>query len=286
MDNKYFETRKGSLEDKINNIATEKETINASYKPDVKLSTEKKYFENKPGSIEDLASKIVSEGMDPVNKDAVKKKFDDRKDKDIDNDGDVDSSDKFLHKRRAAVSKAIAKEALDSKDKPAVNKVIGQLKKAVAAHSGQVKDLEKAMKTESVNETHTTQTAKANAQQRAAGGEKSPISLMKNKSIDEITANNGKTFAQMRAEIDEACWDSHKQVGTKMKGGKRVPNCVPKNEDTSYPSKDDKIKGDNPADKGEKEQQAGEDTREPNKKTMSGKIATTPEMNPKVDYKY
>ena len=33
-------------------------------------------------------------------------------------------------------------------------------------------------------------------------GEKSPISLMKNKSIDEITANNGKTFAQMRAEID------------------------------------------------------------------------------------
>ena len=178
------------------------------------------------------------------------------------------------------------KEDLDSKDKPAVTKVIGQLKKAVAAHSGQVKDLEKAMKTESVNETHTTQTAKANAQQRAAGGEKSPISLMKNKSIDEITANNGKTFAQMRAEIDEACWDSHKQVGTKMKGGKRVPNCVPKNEDTSYPSKDDKIKGDNPADKGEKEQQAGEDTREPKKKTMSGKIATTPEMNPKVDYKY
>ena len=65
---------------------------------------------------------------------------------------------------------------------------------------------------EQVNETHTTQTAKANAQQRAAGGEKSPISLMKNKSIDEITANNGKTFAQMRAEMDEACWDSHNKL--------------------------------------------------------------------------
>tara|TARA_B000000557_G_scaffold83114_1_gene66645 strand:+ start:610 stop:1308 length:699 start_codon:yes stop_codon:yes gene_type:complete len=48
------------------------------------------------------------EAMDPVNKDAVKKKFDDRKDKDIDNDGDVDSSDKFLHKRRKAISKAMA----------------------------------------------------------------------------------------------------------------------------------------------------------------------------------
>ncbi len=32
--------------------------------------------------------------------------------------------------------------------------------------------------------------------------------------------------------LDEACWDSHRQVGYKMKGGKRVPNCVPKNEET------------------------------------------------------
>jgi hypothetical protein len=47
--------------------------------------------------------------LDPVNKVAVKKKFDDRKDKDIDNDGDVDSTDKYLHKRRKAISKAIDK---------------------------------------------------------------------------------------------------------------------------------------------------------------------------------
>ena len=107
MDKKYFETRKGSLEDKINNIASEQPTINATYKPDVKLSTEKKYFETKPGSLADTAAKVVSESkLDPVNKDAVKKKFDDRKDKDIDNDGDTDSTDKYLHKRRAAISKA------------------------------------------------------------------------------------------------------------------------------------------------------------------------------------
>ena len=111
-----------------------------------------------------------------------------------------------------------------------------------------------------LDETHTTQTAKANAQQRSAGGEKSPISHMVNKSIKEITKDDGKTFAQMRAEIQ--------------------------NEDSSYPSKDDKIKGANPADKGEKEQQTGEDTRDPKKKTMSGQVATSPEMNPKVDYKY
>ena len=39
---------------------------------------------------------------------------------------------------------------------------------------------------------------------------------------------SNKTFK----DFAEACWDTHKQVGFKMKGGKRVPNCVPKNEDT------------------------------------------------------
>ena len=56
------------------------------------------------------------EGLDAVQPKAVKKKFKDRKDKDIDNDGDVDDSDKFLHKRRKAVSKAIAKEEVDLDD--------------------------------------------------------------------------------------------------------------------------------------------------------------------------
>ena len=43
--------------------------------------------------------------MDEVDPKQAKKKFKDRNDKDIDNDGDVDSSDKFLHKRRKAIAK-------------------------------------------------------------------------------------------------------------------------------------------------------------------------------------
>ena len=234
MNKKYFDTRKDSLEDKINTIASEQASIS---KPitDVKLSVDKKYFESKQGSLEDLAAKVVSEnnglvgvgggrttkggpqmyavtdtyhfggkgkddvdmsykitahvranninsaesagealvkrsseykeilakvqkkgydttpsidggnvtksssssekvnvnrvsgttvsntplskreGMDPVNKDAVKKKFADRKDKDIDNDGDTDSTDKYLHKRRKAISKATS-EAVTQDD--------------------------------------------------------------------------------------------------------------------------------------------------------------------------
>lgn len=51
----------------------------------------------------------VYEDLDPVDKKAVNKPFRMRKDKDIDNDGDVDSSDKYLHKRRQAVTKAMKK---------------------------------------------------------------------------------------------------------------------------------------------------------------------------------
>ena len=87
----------------------------------------KKYLDTKEGSLEqsilglwqDAAKNIDEtnkndksddgEGMDAVQPKAVKKKFKDRKDKDIDNDGDVDDSDKFLHKRRKAISKAVDK---------------------------------------------------------------------------------------------------------------------------------------------------------------------------------
>ena len=72
---------------------------------------------NNPDNLIDVVRQILSgkpleekkkeEELDPVNKQAVKKKFDDRKDKDIDNDGDVDSTDKYLHKRRKAISKAL-----------------------------------------------------------------------------------------------------------------------------------------------------------------------------------
>jgi hypothetical protein len=51
------------------------------------------------------AAKKFDEALDPVGKE----------DSDIDNDGDVDKSDKYLHKRRKAIGKAIStrKEALD-----------------------------------------------------------------------------------------------------------------------------------------------------------------------------
>ena len=53
----------------------------------------------------------IDEAMDKVDKkDELDGDYEDRKDKDIDNDGDTDDSDEYLHKKRQAISKAIKKQ--------------------------------------------------------------------------------------------------------------------------------------------------------------------------------
>ena len=61
-------------------------------------------------SKEKMKKGLYNSKMDPVDKKELKGKHADRDDKDIDNDGDTDSSDEYLHKRRKAVSKAMKKD--------------------------------------------------------------------------------------------------------------------------------------------------------------------------------
>ena len=58
--------------------------------------------------VEYEGDELTEKKLDPVNHAELKGKHADRKDKDIDNDGDVDKSDKYLHMRRKKVSKIIA----------------------------------------------------------------------------------------------------------------------------------------------------------------------------------
>ena len=134
MAKKYFDTMPESLEDKIKKIFGEtvakegnkftKALMAARENGKKFFSVNGKQYEteayaDKPSLVGESKTKKEDntndksddgEGMDKVQPKAVKKKFADRKDKDIDNDGDVDSSDKYLHKRRKAISKAVKKE--------------------------------------------------------------------------------------------------------------------------------------------------------------------------------
>jgi hypothetical protein len=69
----------------------------------------------------EIAKSIMKkEAMDPVGK----------ADADIDNDGDVDKSDKYLHARRKAIGKAIRKEEVDQLDELSPNTLHKYIKKA------------------------------------------------------------------------------------------------------------------------------------------------------------
>ncbi len=72
-----------------------------------------------------------------------------------------------------------------------------------------------------------------------------PVADRAGKGGKPINVSNYGKGKLSEEEVDEACWDTHKQVGTKMKGGKVVPNCVPKNEETEQI--DEKNKPTNPS---------------------------------------
>ena len=90
MGKKYLDTKENTLESSILGVWSE--------------AAKKVAETNKNDKSDD------GDGLDAVQPKAVKKKFKDRKDKDIDNDGDTDDSDEFLHKKRKAISKAMKDE--------------------------------------------------------------------------------------------------------------------------------------------------------------------------------
>ena len=104
MGKKYMETRDGSLESSILGV----------WQSAAELQEKRVSETNKNDKSDD------GEGLDAVQPKAVKKKFDNRKDKDIDNDGDTDDSDEYLHKKRKAISKNMKESWME-----AVKKVEG-----------------------------------------------------------------------------------------------------------------------------------------------------------------
>ena len=156
---------------------------------------------------DDKNKEVLDEGgLDPVNKKAVKKKFANRKDKDNDNDGDVDGSDKFLHKRRKAISKKMAKE---HHQKDADGKIIAHDTEDTTPSS-----VEEGKKKGLWDNIHAK---RKRGEKPAKKGDKDyPKTLNVEGSMKQARKNVGAS----------SCWKGYKAKGTKMKGGKSLPNCV------------------------------------------------------------
>ena len=117
----YMETKSNTLESAILDVWKNAAENNMSGEQSYEVGTDRYRKHTQDLTPGQQAENYVAEtnkndksddgdGLDAVQPKAVKKKFDDRKDKDIDNDGDTDDSDEFMHKKRKAISKAIDKK--------------------------------------------------------------------------------------------------------------------------------------------------------------------------------
>ena len=93
--------------------------------------------------------------------------------------------------------------------------------------------------------------------------------------------------------VDEEVQETHCFVTNKQNqkqkevGGEKEPIKTTKNEWKTFAMMAAELREKKEQKKEDKkEMQAGDDTRDKKQKTMTGEIATSPEMNPKVDYKY
>ena len=200
-------------------------------------------------AINDAKNKEVLDegGLDPVNKKAVKKKFANRKDKDIDNDGDVDGSDKFLHKRRKAISKKMATKEHHEKDidgKVVPHDITDEERDKDLGGDGTPASVEEGKKKGLWDNIHAK---RKRGEPKAKKGDKDyPKTLNVEEKGDvepgsDMNCGCGQTpcitkgketkvvesMKQARKNVGAStCWKGYKAKGTKMKGGKKVPNCV------------------------------------------------------------
>ena len=171
-------------------------------------------------AINDEKNEINEKNLDPVNPVAVKKKFKNRKDQDVDNDGDVDDSDKYLHKKRKAISKAVTKEhhqkdengnVIEHEDEDTTPASVEEGKKGLYAN---------------IHAKRARGEAPAKPGDKDYPAKDAFKKAAKTAKKEEVEVET-ESMAQARKNVGAStCWKGYKAKGTKMKGGKKVPNCV------------------------------------------------------------
>jgi hypothetical protein len=180
-----------------------------------------------------LLEGVVIEALDPVDDKANDKKFKNRKDKDIDNDGDVDSSDEYLHNRRAKVDDAIDGGKKPAKKEEKEDEVLKKKDKPVAKDMSQ--PVAKSPKTSEIEKIGESFVAMLEAALKSDGKDKDGEELSKkatdDEKIDEKEPVKGKEFIKKHDASDkdlENKEEESKEVttkagsdATKPKSGKR-----------------------------------------------------------------
>jgi len=131
--------------------------------------------------------------LDPVDDAENDKKFKDRKDKDIDNDGDVDSSDEYLHKRRAATD-----DAIDGGKKPAKN-----AKKEENDEEGEEEPKKKKMPPKKDGEEKDSEDEGEESEEEEEGEEETPAPKKDDKKDDKKKVATSPKTAEI-SKIGEA----------------------------------------------------------------------------------
>ena len=160
-----------------------------------------------------MTNVFIEKKLDPVGKE----------DADIDNDGDSDKSDKYLHNRRKAIGAAIAAEK--GKKKAVKEEMEESLRAKVASISEGVK-LHKSEKA-------TTSDEKAVEIVEKEVKNKVTVNPVMGESVASLIQSMyerkymGEGLKQARKNVGaDTCWDGYKAKGTKKKNGREVPNCV------------------------------------------------------------
>src|SRR5210317_1005816 len=105
-------------------------------------------------------------------------------------------------------------------------------------------------------------------------------------SDEKIKKMHPKTTDKDLEKLKETHMSTAKAQNQKQVDGEKEPIKTPKNEWKTFAMMAAELREKKEEKEDKKEMQAGDDTRDKSKKTMTGQVATSPEMNPKVDYKY
>ena len=172
---------------------------------------------------EGMHEHVINHDKDVIDE---KKKLDPvgKEDGDVDNDGDKDSSDSYLMNRRRAVAKAMGKKMKkEHHQKDADGKVIEHEVEETTPSS--VEEGKKGLYA-NIHAKRARGEAPAKPGDKDYPAKDAFKKAAKTAKKEEVEVET-ESMAQARKNVGAStCWKGYKAKGTKMKGGKKVPNCV------------------------------------------------------------